>query len=164
MGFLMQDNELMPGRQNVVTRSTGAGAPHRRGRDRSFNPLKNLRKSGRVEVGMHLLGLLLCVRGMMMLGGEGREDPGAQLVSLWMGELERGSLFQMLVQQPGVVDQALQNQRFAAGKGRALAAHDRTVGELRARRLIGAAAEGGRRTETAVLELAARARARLEAT
>jgi hypothetical protein len=42
----MQDNELVPGRQNVVARGPGTGTPHRAGGDRPVNPLKHLRKSG----------------------------------------------------------------------------------------------------------------------
>ena len=44
----------------------------------------------------------------------------------------------MVVQQPGVVDQGLQNQRLAAGHRAALAAHDRAGRELGAGRLVGA--------------------------
>ena len=62
---------------------------------------------------------------MVMVVGEGRDDTGAQLVGLGMGEFQRRHLFQMLVQQPGVVDQGQQDQRLAAGDRAALAAHDR---------------------------------------
>jgi hypothetical protein len=47
----------------------------------------------------------------------------------------------MVVQEPGVVDQAFEDQRLAAGHGAALAAHDRTGREMGARCLVGAAGE-----------------------
>jgi hypothetical protein len=49
---------------------------------------------------------------MVMVVGERGDDTGAQAVRLGVGELERSDLFEVVVQQPGVVDQALQDQRF----------------------------------------------------
>src|SRR6266581_249301 len=72
-----------------------------------------------------------------MIVGEGGDDAGAELVGLGVGHFQRRYLLQMVVQQPGVVDQALQDQRLAAGDRAALAAHDRAVRKLRARRLVG---------------------------
>ena len=103
----------------------GLRAPHRRGRDRPLNPLKNLRKSASFEIGAHFLGLFGRLRAMVMVVGEGGDDAGAQLVRLGMGQFQRRHLFQMVVQQPGVIDQGLQDQRLAAGHRAALAAHDR---------------------------------------
>jgi len=80
---------------------------------------------------------------MVVVVGEGGDDGGAQLVRLGMGELERGDLLEVVVQSPWVVDQAQQDQRLAAGDRRALAAHDRAHGELRARRLVGTAGHRG---------------------
>jgi len=91
---------------------------------------------------------------MVMIAGEGGDDAGAQLVGLRMGHFQRRHLLQMVVQQPGVVDQGLQNQRLAAGDRAALAAHDRARRQLGARRLIGPAVDGlaaGRRLPTAAL-------------
>jgi len=78
--------------------------------------------------------------------GAGRmrtDDGGAELVRLAIRQVERGHLLQMVVQQPGVVEQALQDQGLATGHGAALAAHDRARCQLRTRRLVGAAGEGG---------------------
>ena len=80
---------------------------------------------------------------MVMVGGKGRDDGGAELVGFGVGEFERGHLLQMVVQQPGVVEQALQDQGLAPRHGATLAAHDRAGRQLRTRRLIGTAAEGG---------------------
>src|SRR5262249_53789828 len=62
-------------------------------------------------------------------------------MGLRVGEFERSGLFQMFLQEPGVVDQALEDQGFASGKRRALAAHDRTRRELGTCRLIGTGGE-----------------------
>src|SRR5665213_3768540 len=48
----------------------------------------------------------------------------------------------MVVQQPRMIDQGLQDQRLAAGDRAALAAHDRARRELGARHLIGLAVDG----------------------
>jgi len=100
------------------------------GRDRQLNPLKYLRKSARFEIGAHFLGLLGGLRRLVMVGCEGRDDGRAELVGFGMGHFQRRHLFQMVVQQPGVIDQGLQDQRLAAGQSAALAAHDRAQGEL----------------------------------
>ena len=52
----------------------------------------------------------------------GRDIDQRALESLGIGmtEFERGELFQMIVQQPGVVERGLQDQRFAPGDGRAM--------------------------------------------
>src|SRR5258708_37742697 len=79
---------------------------------------------------------------MVMVAGEGRDYSGAELVGLGVGEFQGGDLLQMVVQQPRMIDQRLQNQRLPARHRAALAAHDRAVGELGTRRLIGAAVDG----------------------
>src|SRR5262249_9508831 len=76
-----------------------------------------------------------------MVVGEGVDDAGAELVGLRMGQLEGHHLLQMIVQEPGVVDQTLQDQGLPAGERRTLAAHDRAVGKLGARGLVRPAAE-----------------------
>ena len=81
---------------------------------------------------------------MVMVERECRHDAGAQLVGLAMGKLQRTDLLEMVVQQPGVVDQGQQDQGFAARDRRALAAHDRARSKLGARRLIGAGGQLGR--------------------
>src|SRR6266702_5680122 len=73
-----------------------------------------------------------------MVVGESRDDAGPQLVGLRMGQLQGGHLLQMVMQQPGVVNQDLQDQGLAAGDGAALALHDRARRQLGAGRLIGA--------------------------
>jgi hypothetical protein len=78
---------------------------------------------------------------MMVVVREGGDDAGAQLVRLAMGEFEGSDLLEVVVQQPGVVDQAEQDQRLAPRNRAALAAQQRACRELRARRLIGAAAD-----------------------
>ncbi len=68
-----------------------------------------------------LLGLVAVV----VLVGEATDDPGAQPVHLGMRQFQGGDLLQLVVQQPGVVDQRLHDQRLAPRNRAALAAHDR---------------------------------------
>src|SRR5216684_484939 len=138
----MQGYQLVPGGKNVLARRAGLRPPHRRGRDRTLNPLKNLRKSARGEVGSHFLALFGGLRTVVMVVGEGTDDAGAQFVRLGMGQFQRRNLLEMVVQQPGMIDQGLQNQGLAAGDRAALAAHDRARRKLWARRLIGPAVDG----------------------
>src|SRR6202040_119362 len=77
----------------------------------------------------------------MMVVGKGRDDGGAQLVGLRVGQFQRRHFLQMIMKEPGVIDQALQDQRLAARESAALATHDRACRKLRARRLIGPAGE-----------------------
>ena len=53
-----------------------------------------------------------------------------------MAELEAGEVFEMIVQQPGMVKRGLENQRFTPGNSRAVAAMNRARGQLRARHHI----------------------------
>src|SRR5258708_34876327 len=98
----MQGDQLAPGGKNILPRGTWLRAPHRRGRDRPLNPLKRLRESAPREAGAHLLALLGWFWRMVMAVGEGRDDAGARLVGLGMGELQRRHLRHMVMQQPGV--------------------------------------------------------------
>src|SRR3954453_778731 len=91
-----------------------------------------------------------------MVVGESGDDAGPELMGLGMGQLQGGDLLEMVVQQPGVVDQDLQDQGFAPGDGAALAPHDRAPRELGARRLVGAGRQGGR-TGRATASLVAKA-------
>ena len=77
------------------------------------------------------------VRRMVMVGRERRDDGGAQPVGFRVGQLQCCRLLQMVVQQPGVVEQALQDQGFAPGDGAALAAHQGACRQLRTCRLVG---------------------------
>src|SRR3954463_10220400 len=133
----MQGDQLMPGGENVIPCGALAGAPHRRGRDAALNPLKSLRKSALLEVAAHLLGELPGVGRVVMVVGKGGDDAGPELMDLGMGELQGRDFLEVIVQQPGVVDQDLQDQGLPAGDRAALAAHDRACRELRAGRLVG---------------------------
>jgi hypothetical protein len=52
--------------------------------------LKNLRKTGARKVRPHLRALFRRLEAVVMIVGEGRDDPGAQFVRVGMGELEGG--------------------------------------------------------------------------
>src|SRR5258708_35435472 len=100
----MQGDELAPGGKNILPRGASLRPPYRRGRDRPLNPLKGLRKSGRGEVGAHLLSLLGWFRTLVMVVGEGREDAVAPFMGLGMGPVQRRDRLQIVVQQPGMID------------------------------------------------------------
>ena len=76
---------------------------------------------------------------MVMVGRKGGDDPGPQSMRLRVRQFERSRFFEVVVQEPGVVDEALQDQRLAAGDGAALAAEQGARRELRTCRLIGGA-------------------------
>src|SRR5437868_3428783 len=80
---------------------------------------------------------------MVMVVGEGGNNASAELGGLRMGQFQHRYVLQMVVQEPGVIDQGLQDQRLAAGHRAALAAHDRTGRQLRAGRLVGAGRDHG---------------------
>src|SRR5438309_8747519 len=75
---------------------------------------------------------------MVMVVGEGGNNASAELRGLRMGQFQHRYLLQMVVQEPGLIDQGLQDQRLAAGHRAALATHDRAGRELGAGRLVGA--------------------------
>src|SRR6185312_4882846 len=141
MPLPMQGDELAPGGKNIVARRALPGTPHGSRRDRPLNPLKKRLESASLEVGAHPLGLLGGIRRMMMIVGEGRDDAGAQFVRLGVSHLQRRYLLQMVMQEPGVVDQALQDQGLPSGQARALATQQRARRKLGARRLVGPAGE-----------------------
>src|ERR1700749_5149087 len=82
---------------------------------------------------------------MVVVVGEGGDDSGAQFVRLAMAPFQRRPLLQMVVHQPGMVNQTLQDQRLPARDRAALAAHQGARRKLRACRLIGSGAERGKR-------------------
>lgn len=139
----MQDNKLMPGRKNILCRSAGLRAPDALGGQRPLNPLNLLIISVHREPGPDPGPFGLQIVGRPIIR-KGRHDPRAQLVGLGMGQLQGGDFLQMIVQQPGVVEQRLQYQSLPPGDGTALAAHDRGTRQLGARDLIGRPVDGAR--------------------
>src|ERR1700751_4280394 len=101
---MMQGDELLPGGQNIVRGGTGFRTPHPRGRNRPLKPLNKLRESSTSEVGAQFFALRRVVTGMVMVGGEGRDDCFTNLLRFGMHEIERGDLLDMIVQQPRVTD------------------------------------------------------------
>src|ERR1700730_615818 len=70
-----------------------------------------------------------------------------------MAQIDAGELFQVIMQQPGVVDHGLENEGFAGGNGGTVAAVNGTSRELRTRHKIrfvnGAPDRAGRRISVA---------------
>src|SRR5271163_1748565 len=69
--------------------------------------------------------------------GKDVDQRAFELLRIGMAEFGRREFLKMLVQQPGVVERRLQDQRFAARDRGAVAAMQRACGKLRARRDIG---------------------------
>src|SRR3954470_16635347 len=93
---------------------------------------------------------------MMVVGGPGGDQAGAQFVRLRVRHFERRDLLQMLVQQPGVVEQHFQDQGFSGGERRALAAEQVPGGELGTCSLVGT---GGNRQRRSLCKTSAAAAA-----
>src|SRR5689334_5540504 len=81
---------------------------------------------------------------MVMIVSESCNNTGAELVGLGMRQFQRGYFLQMIMQQPGMVNERLQDQRLAAGHRAALAAHDRAGRQLGTGGLVGSGCDRGR--------------------
>src|SRR5690348_13087833 len=116
MPLTMQADELAPGHQNVVRRGAFAGRPDRAGGDGGADPLDRV-----AEVAGSQLGL---EPGDVERGGmRGNVDQDRlEPLGVGMTELELAQLLEVVMQQPGVVESGLQDQRLAQRHGRAVAA------------------------------------------
>ncbi len=65
------------------------------------------------------------------------EDRGLHLGRLGVAQLDRRKLLEMIMEQPGMIDDRLQDERLAAGNGGAMAAVHGARRELRASGDIG---------------------------
>src|SRR5207248_1404306 len=63
-------------------------------------------------------------------------------LGLGVAEFDRGKVLTMLLQEPGMVEHGLEDQRLAPGHGGTVATMDRALSQLRARHDIGLAADG----------------------
>src|SRR5262249_2470639 len=74
---------------------------------------------------------------------------------LGVAELDPGELLQMLVQEPGVIDHGLQDERLAQRNGGAVAAVHGARGELRASRAVALAAKRSNRRQGTAISVSA---------
>src|SRR4051794_17809489 len=124
MPLSMQADELPPGDQNVVWRGALPRAPDRGRRDRGCDALGERGEIPRCE-----LGLYSCRVERRRMRRD-VDERGFQPLSVAMPEFQRRQLLQMIVQQPGMIERGLQDQRLAPRKRAAMAAVHRTVREL----------------------------------
>src|SRR5712691_6327959 len=124
MALPMQGDELLPRHQHVVGRGLAPRTPDRGGGDRLLDALRELAQAAAVELGGHGLAVARPAVGKDV--DQLAPHPGG----LGVAELDPGELLEVLVQQPGVIDGGLEDERLA--QRNAVAAVDR------ARRQLGA--------------------------
>ena len=144
----MQGDKLFPRTQDVVGSGIRLGAPDRRGGDGVLEAAGELGQPPAGELGDH--GFPVRRPAMRKNVDQLAFHPRR----LGMPELDAGELLQMLMQEPGVIDDGLQDQRLAAGNGGAVAAMDRTCRQLRARDDIGLPADQSAGTALAIRPVA----------
>src|SRR5262245_2308087 len=131
MPLPMQGNKLLPGGQDIIRRSLRPGPPNRGGGDRLVNSRGRLGKSPAVELGHHGRP----VRRAPV--SENVDHLALELGGFGLAKLYRRELLQMLVQEPGVIDDSLQDERLTRRNGGAMRAMHGARGKLRARGDIG---------------------------
>ncbi len=129
----MQGDKLFPRHQHIVGSGLRPCTPAVGGGDGFLHAPGELGQPPASELGDHGLP----VRRAAM--GKNVDQLALHPRGVGVTELDLGELLQMLVQQPGVIDDGLQDQRLTAGNGGAVAAMDRARRQLRARHDIGLA-------------------------
>ena len=123
----MQGDKLIPCHENIVGSGLRLGAPDRRSGDDILNAAGDLGQPAAAELGDHRLAIR---RSTVR---ENIDQLALHPRGYGMPELDAGELLEMLVQQPGMVDDSLQDQRLAARYGGAVTAMDRARRQLWAR-------------------------------
>src|SRR6266851_2173034 len=104
MPLAMQGDKLLPRRENIIGGGASFGPPDRRCRDRLLEACGNLGQAPSAELGHH------AVRVGRTAMGENVDESGLYLRCLGMAELDTGKLLQMIMKEPGVIDDGLQNK------------------------------------------------------
>ncbi len=111
MPLAMQGDKLLPGHQNIVRRSIRPGAPDRRRGDRGADAGDRLGQAAGFKFGLQRRRLQRrAVAGVM--GGD-VDQRALELLRVGMAEFEPAQFLEMIVQQPGMVERRLQDQRLA---------------------------------------------------
>src|SRR5271166_811787 len=118
MPLAMQGDKLLPRREHVVGGGTCPRTPDGGCGDRLLDASCNLGQAPPAKLGHHAL------RVGCAAVGENVDESGLYLRGLGMAELDAGELLEMIMQEPGVIDDGLQNKGFAAGDGGTMAAVD----------------------------------------
>ena len=123
----MQGDKLLPRGQNVVGGGVQLRAPDRRRGDGLVDARSHLGQSSAGQFGGH--GVAVWRRPMSKDVDQFALHPGG----FGMAEFDSGEFLEMLVQQPRVVDDSFENERFAQGNSGAVAAMNGARCQLRAR-------------------------------
>src|SRR5262249_39048449 len=140
MPLPMQGDKLLPCRERVVGRSLRPRPPDRGRGDGLLNSGRGLRKSPPLELGSHGSPIRRAAVG------ENVDQLAFELGSLGVAEVDCSELLQMLVQQPRVIDDRLQDERLARTDGGATPAMNRARRERRAPPRVALAGEQTRST------------------
>src|SRR3569833_2086254 len=124
MPLTMQADELAPGHQNVVRRRAFARPPDRAGGDGAAHALENVAEVASRQFGSQAGGVERY--GMRGDVDQHRLEP----LGIGVAELELAELLEVVVQQPGVVERRLEEQRLAPGHGGPVAAVHRACRKL----------------------------------
>ena len=115
----MQGDKLFPGHEDVVGGGAPLGAPDRGRCDRLLDARGNLGEAAPLELAPHTL----CIGGTAL--GKNVDQSSLYLCCLGMAELDAGECLQMVMQEPGIIDDGLEDKRFTAGNGDTVTAVDR---------------------------------------
>src|SRR5436309_12695610 len=124
MPLPMQGKKLIPGHHNVGWRCIRPRAPDRRHSDRALDAQNKLGNAAAIELGAHRLAV-----GGAFMGGN-VDQRRLDLLGVGVAKLNACKRFQMLIEQPRMVDGSLQDQRLPARDRGAMAAQNRAGGEL----------------------------------
>src|SRR6516162_11281102 len=119
MPLPMQGNELLPGQENIIRRGFRTRTPDRRGGDRALDARELIGKAAADELGGERgpLGFtVIAARFAEILAkmmGKDVDQRAFKLLGIGVAEFGGGQFLEMIVQQPGVIDCSLEDQRFA---------------------------------------------------
>ena len=105
----MQGDKLFPGHQNVLRGGLRTGAPDILRGDALFDPAQQLSQTARGERRAQRL------RAGFAIVRQQIEQRAPQFLGVAMAEFDIREFLQVVVGEPGMIDQGLQDQRLALG-------------------------------------------------
>src|SRR5579863_5583838 len=138
----MQGDKLLPGQQNIGGGGSRPRGPDRRCGDRPLDTAQHIVKTTADEFGdefgaLAVAGLLGIMRESLRPMGENVDQRAFELLRVGVAELGGSELLEVIVEEPGMIERGLQDQRFAARNRGAMAAMQRARGKVRACRHVG---------------------------
>src|ERR1700733_9378442 len=128
MPLPMQGDKLLPSEQNITLGGLRPGAPDRRRGDAALDAPEQLGKAALGEFGRERRPLGVTSAAAEIVGemmGENIDQGAFELLRIGVAEFGLGELLKVFMQQPGVIERRLQDQRFPARDRRAMAAMQR---------------------------------------